>query len=78
MPAGHRVRLVVFASVVEPVAQPGLLVVPLGHVVAFLQRTVSDYWDVLHHAQLKDPVLGFLMTLRKARRRASSPTEIPR
>jgi hypothetical protein len=47
-------------------------------VVAFLQRTVSDYWDVLHHAQLKDPVLGFLMTLRKARRRASSPTEIPR
>ena len=45
MPAGHRVRLVVFASVVEPVAQPGLLVVPLGHVVAFLQRTVSDYWS---------------------------------
>jgi hypothetical protein len=78
MPAGHRVRLVVFASVVEPVAQPGLLVVPLGHVVAFLDRTVSDYWDVLHHAQLKDPVLGFLMTLRKARRRASNPTELPR
>ena len=65
-PAGHQVRLVVFASADESTGHPGCRVIPLGHVVRFLQDHLEQHWDVLHHAQFKDPAFGFLMTLKKA------------
>ena len=74
---GHQVRLVVFASAAESTTQAGVLVVPLGHVVRFLQAHIDQYWDVLHHAQVKDPAFGFLMTLQKALRRLDRSTQHP-
>lgn len=65
-PHGHRVRLVVFASIAESTTMTGVRVVPLGHVVRFLQAYIEQYWEVLHHAQFKDPAFGFLMTVQKA------------
>lgn len=75
MPAGHQVRLVVFASQDESTGHPGCRVIPLGHVVRFLQDHLETYWDVLHHAQFKDPAFGFLMTLEKALRQGALPKQ---
>lgn len=72
-PHGHRVRLVVFASIAESTTQAGVLVVPLGHIVRFLQEYLDQYWEVLRHAQFKDPVFGFMMTLHKALRGTPVP-----
>ncbi|GIV80385.1 hypothetical protein GQ464_012820 [Rhodocaloribacter litoris] len=74
-PHGHRVRLLVFASRPEAVPQAGVRVLPLGHVIHFLQAYLDQYWDVLHHAQFKDPAFGFLVTLQKALRHPQTPTE---
>lgn len=65
---GHRVRLVVFASIAESVSLEGVLVVPLGHVLRFLQDHIERYWEALHSTEFKDQVFGFLITLQKAMR----------
>ena len=72
-PAGHQVRLVVFAATEEPLGQPGCRVITLGHVVRFLQAHLDTYWEMLHHAQFKDPAFGFLVTLQKALRGTPAP-----
>jgi hypothetical protein len=66
--AGHEVRLVVFGA--EPGEGPGgpYAVITLGHVVEFLQEHLRRHWDVVRHAQTKDPALSFLLTLEKAHR----------
>lgn len=74
--SGHRVRLVAFGAVPghvsttgdsRPGAQnPRYDVIPLAHVVQFLQDYLRRYWDILRHAQFKDPAFGFLVTLEKA------------
>jgi hypothetical protein len=68
VPGGHRVRLIAFGGL--PPARPDsrVAVISLGHVVEFLQAHLRRHWEVLRHAQSKDPALGFLMTLEKARR----------
>ncbi|MCA9846410.1 MAG: hypothetical protein KC461_00155 [Dehalococcoidia bacterium] len=69
LPSGHLVRLAVFGSSVGTRPPHGVaLVVSLGHVVDFLEDYLRDHWDVLAAAQFKDPALGFLVTLEKARR----------
>ena len=65
-PSGHRVRLVAFGSGTESVEGRHYEVIDLGHVVQFLQDYLRQHWEVLRHAQFKDPALGFLMTLEKA------------
>ena len=66
LPNGHRVRMVAFGgkggggTAVDTV-------VPLARVVAFLRSHLEDHWDVLRHAQFKDPTLGLLMVMAKAR-----------
>lgn len=65
---GHRVRLVVFASIAEPVSFEGVCVVPLGHVLRFLHDYISEYWAALHNGNFKDPVMGFLLMQHKAMR----------
>jgi len=66
-PHGHAVRMVAFGSTVGRGAEPYLRV-PLGHVTRYLETWVDEHWNVLHHTQLKDPVLAFLVALPKARR----------
>lgn len=65
-PAGHRVRLVAFGSVPPERSQPRYRVVLLRDVVDFLRRFLRAHWNVLHHADFKDPAFSFLMMLEKA------------
>ncbi len=66
-PVGHRLRLVAFG--VDGGTAANYRIISLGHVVQFLQDYLREHWQVLHHAQFKDPAFGFLMTLEKALRR---------
>ena len=68
LPTGHRIRMAIFASGVRGIEQPRQVVISLGHIVEFLSGYINDHWDVLRHSDTKDPALGFLMTLTKARR----------
>jgi hypothetical protein len=61
---GHVVRLIVFAS--EGANQEHFHLVSLAHVTEFLRNYLRENWEVLHHAQFRDPVLSLLMTLEKA------------
>lgn len=68
LPAGHRIRLVAFGSAPGEPGGPPHQVVLLGHIVEFLTRFLNEHWDVLRHEDIKDPGLGFLSALEKARR----------
>jgi len=61
---GHRVRLVAFGSSVGD-ASPGYQTVRLGHAVAHIVTHLRQHWDALHHAEFKDPALGFFATCMK-------------
>lgn len=67
LPAGHRLRLIAFGSTVE---QDGgrYAALSLGHVLEFLRRYLRDHWEVLRHAESKDPAFGFLVMTEKALR----------
>jgi hypothetical protein len=71
LPAGQNVRLVAFGAT-HGEEDAHYLTITLGHVTAFLRAYLRDHWDVLHHAQFKDPAISFLMTLEKADRRAEA------
>ncbi len=62
---GHRVRLIAFGSTVGDV-DPGYQTVRLGHAVAHIVKHLRQHWEVLHHAEFKDPALGFIATCMKA------------
>lgn len=64
---GHRIRLLAFGSSVPPDEPPGYATVSLGHVVSFLQAHLHLNWEILRHAQVSDPALGFLSLLEKTR-----------
>jgi hypothetical protein len=72
--AGHRIRMVVFGSTRDEHAGAALTFVPLGHVVQFLQDHLQEHWDLVRHVQTREPVLGFLLTLEKARRGSPQPS----
>ena len=40
----------------------------LGHTLEFLRRYLRDHWEVLRHAESKDPAFGFLLLAEKALR----------
>lgn len=67
---GHRVRYVVFGSQ-EPDSGRGndrkYHLISLGHIQRFLLGYIREHWDLLRHAEAKDPVLGFLVMLEKGR-----------
>ena len=67
LPNGHRIRYVVFAGLTgEAVGQ--YEVISIRHVIDSLRGYIAEHWDVLRHAESKDPAFGFLMTLAKAQR----------
>lgn len=73
---GHRIRLVAFGGV-DGRHAGSYRRISLGHVLRYLERWVDEHWVVLQRTQSKDPVLGFLMTLAKARRRGPDGGGLP-
>lgn len=68
LPTGHRMRTVIFASIVDTAEQPKALVISPGHIVRFLRSYLDEHWEVLRHSDTNDPALGSLMTFAKAER----------
>lgn len=66
--AGHRVRLVAFGtSLAEP---PGRWQsVMLSDVVAYVDRYISENWELVRAAGSRDPIFGVMVLLAKARGR---------
>ncbi|MEZ5318347.1 MAG: hypothetical protein R2752_13185 [Vicinamibacterales bacterium] len=64
-PSGHVLRMVAFGSVTDAEGSQRWHTVPMSHVVEFLRTYLRDYWDVLRHAQIKDPTIGVLALLEK-------------
>ena len=65
---GVTLRMIAFGAFPPGAPVPPCRIISLGHVLDFLQGYVHRHWKVLRHLQFKDPALGFLMTLEKARR----------
>jgi len=66
--SGVMLRMIAFGAFPPGAPVPPCRIISLGHVLDFLQGYVHRHWKVLRHLQFKDPALGFLMTLEKARR----------
>lgn len=64
----HLVRLVAFGALPPSSGRPKFDVISLGHIESFLQGFIREHWEVLRHAQFKDPVFGFLVMQEKGRR----------
>jgi hypothetical protein len=64
-PEGHTVRMVAFGAAPEHASQPHSTIVPMRHVVEFRRGYLREHWDVLRHAQVKDPTLSVLALLEK-------------
>jgi hypothetical protein len=65
-PAGHLIRIVAFGAGPDTTAGGRATIVPMRHVVDFLRSYLREHWDVLSHAQIKDPTLGILALLEKS------------
>lgn len=65
LPSGHRLRMVAFGAHRDDAFRVYTRI-SMGHVVTFLQDYLRRHWEVLRHAQFKDPAFGFLATLEKA------------
>lgn len=63
--SGHNLRMVAFGSVKDG-DNSAYRTISLGHVARFLQGYIRQHWEFVRHAQFKDPVFGFLVTLEKA------------
>ena len=70
-PCGHRLRMLIFASIESDRDTYSCQVISLGHVAGYLRDYLRKHWEALRHLQLKDPALGFLATLEKATERAN-------
>ena len=68
LPDGHHVRLVAFGSTPAGESTGRYTIVTLGHIVEFIEDYLRTHWEVFRHEDQKDPALGFLATLEKARR----------
>lgn len=62
--AGHRVRLVAFGTSTN--APVPYLQVMLRDVVAYVDRFISENWEVVRGAGSKDPIFGVMLLLAKA------------
>lgn len=73
-PHGIHVRLMLFGRHDSASPPPPARAISMGHVTGFLQDYIRTHWDTLSHGQFKDPALGFLFTLEKARRERDAQT----
>jgi hypothetical protein len=64
MPSGHAIRMIAFGGAPDR-PQPAA-VIPIQHVVAYVQAYIRDNWAVLRHAQIHDPALGLLALIEKS------------
>lgn len=69
-PEGHSVRMVAFGDVSDDAPPTSWTTVPMRHVVEFLQSYLKEHWEVLRHAQIRDPALGVLALIEKWNTRA--------
>ena len=65
-PAGHRIRLMAFGSIMPEKGKKEYKIILLKHVVRFLQEYLREHWEILRHGQFKHPAFGFLVSLEKA------------
>lgn len=63
--AGHAVRMVAFGDAPDSGHAGNWTTVPRRHVVQFLRGYLREHWEVLRHAQIKDPMLGLLALLEQ-------------
>ena len=63
--AGHRVRLVAFGTTIE--APAAYLRVMLSDVVEYVDRYISENWEVIRASGSRDPIFGVMVLLAKAR-----------
>lgn len=63
-PGGHVVRLVAFGATTET-AMWRWKAVSMRHIVEYLRSYLRTHWDVLRHAQIRDPALGVLALIEK-------------
>jgi|CXWL01.1.fsa_nt_gi hypothetical protein len=64
-PAGHAIRMVAFGDSPDSHRQGPWTTIPMKHVVRFLRAYLKEHWDVLRHAQFREPALGVLALLEK-------------
>lgn len=64
-PGGHSVRMVAFGDVSSGVPPAAWTTISMRHVVQFLQTYLREHWDVLRHAQIRDPAFGVLALIEK-------------
>lgn len=64
---GHRVRLVAFGSTAAPELPRQVLFISMAQMLGFLEDYIDTNWELLRHAQYKDPAFGFLLLQAKAR-----------
>ncbi|MAO23505.1 MAG: hypothetical protein CMJ35_01130 [Phycisphaerae bacterium] len=67
-PMGPQIRLVAFGSHYDQTQHHPYTVITLGHIITFLKDYAKENWEMLRHAQFKDPGTSFLMMLEKAMR----------
>ena len=63
-PAGHVIRMVAFGAAPEQTDRRWRTV-SMFHVMEYLRGYLREHWDVLRHAQVKDPALGILALIEK-------------
>lgn len=64
-PAGHVIRRVAFGSI-PPTKRHAWETILLSEVVDGIQDFLRDNWEVVRHAQFKEPTLGLMAVLLKA------------
>lgn len=69
IPSGPRIRMLAFGSVIDAKKVRGVKAISLGHVIAYLRGYIEEHWDLLRHAQVKQPALGLLALLEQASQR---------
>ena len=63
---GHRVRLVAFGTSPSNVPGPYLTVL-LSDVVAYVDRYITENWELVRSSGSRDPIFGVMVLLAKAR-----------
>ena len=67
-PVGHSLRIVAFGNPHGAPSPGPWHTLSLDHVIEYLHQHLRAHWDQIGHSQIKDPTLGMLALIEKARR----------